>query len=221
MKTPTERANEAIEAPVDPTDRTSIARARTRVAGEASLTRDAVRNLASGYLGPDELDLLESAVKRLRRLVERSDELGRMSQAALQAQVDADEPGKLVTADGRIRDRAEVAAEIMGAIDSGDQERARDLLDAALGAPGKPAAERPSFRQEFRLADAFEADRCATDLRARGFRVARAADRLTLLVETPAGWTGTLAEDVVMTGHDGSLVAPVSAATFDIVMGQQ
>lgn len=85
MKTPTEWAAEAIAAPVDPTDRESIARARRRIAGEASLTRDSVRNLASGYLGPDELNLLESAVARLCRLAERSNELVEMNKAAQRA----------------------------------------------------------------------------------------------------------------------------------------
>jgi hypothetical protein len=157
MKTPTERAAEAMAIEPDPTDRDAIARARHRVAGETSLTRDAVRNLASGYLGPDELSLLEAAVARLRRLIGRSLELTEMSAAALQAQVDADPDmagthllpdGRLVPAEVARQLRAE-ACEALIALDDGARPAGtlyRQLLTNADISGFSPAGARTFAR---------------------------------------------------------------------------
>lgn len=129
MKTPTERAAEAMAIEPDPTDSDAIARARARVCGEASLTRQAVRNLASGTLTDDALDLLAGAVARLRTLRDRARQLDAMSKAALQAQIDADpDPivpnphllpdGRIVTAEQARQLRTE-ACEALIALDDG------------------------------------------------------------------------------------------------------
>lgn len=129
MKTPTERAAEAMAIEPDPTDRDAIARARRRVVVEQGHAREAVRNLASGPLSDDALDLLAGAVARLRALRERVVQLDAMSKAALQAQLDADPdpivPNPHLLPDGRIvtAERARLlrteACEALIALDDG------------------------------------------------------------------------------------------------------
>lgn len=56
---------------------------------------------------------------------------------------------------------------------------------------------RPSNIAEYTLPSGRDASRAATDLRNRGFKVSGDLTGRTILVETPAGWTGTPAADVV------------------------
>jgi hypothetical protein len=103
-----------------------------------------------------------------------------------------------------------------------------DLLgDEAIAARGRlgyspddDEDEAAALCQEAVIPTRDAASRCAADLRNRGFKVATAADGRTLLVETPAGWTGTSAADVVKQGHGGSMVGTVPAGVFDIVAGR-
>jgi hypothetical protein len=192
-----QRADQALEAPVDPTDRTSIARARHRCATEAHYTRGAIERLAHGSSSSADMPALRRAVDRLGCLYFRMAQLETMAKAALQAQVDADPElaGATVEDDGRIT--------------MTDAEHASVFEEP-----------RPSVRQEAMLPTVRGASRCAADLRARGFKVAASATARYLLVETPEGWTGTAAADVIQ-AHEGTVIGSVPAPVFDIVRGTQ
>lgn len=156
--TPTERAAAAMAIEPDPTDRDAIARARSRVCGQASLTRDAVRNLASGPLSDEVLDLLAGAVYRLRALRDRIRELDALAKTALQAQVDADPEmtGATVQDDGRISGPSEQdqARSILALMDSGKRATYAQLAlferfyDEARRAGCSPAGAATYVRQE-------------------------------------------------------------------------
>lgn len=108
MKTPTERAAEAIAVEPDPTDRDGIARAGHRCRTLAAHTRNQIAALADLCQNPakykDHLAQIREAVDRLEKLMDRIAELDAMAKAALQAQVDADPDmaGGVVGDDGRI-----------------------------------------------------------------------------------------------------------------------
>lgn len=85
----------------------------------------------------------------------------------------------------------------VNAYDEGELTRSYQISRIVQFIVTQLAGQPQPLVEEFEFVKAPTASRCATDLRNRGFKVAGDLTGRTILVETPAGWTGTPARDVV------------------------
>lgn len=92
-----------------------------------------------------------------------------------------------------------------------------DRLEESYTTTFVPEGGAPTVEQ-FTFSRGDGAKRATVDLRARGFKVAEDQTGLTILVQTPAGWTGTAAHDVAR-AHKLVAAQRLGAPVGDIVFG--
>lgn len=141
--------------------------------------------------------LLVDTVTNARYMRSLGTDIGRSIAITVESQLRAQANVLALVIDNAV-DVDTICTVVGNAYDEGETTRSYQISRVSQYLSEQIVSNAPAKREEFTFQRCPSASACATDLRNRGFKVSGDLTGRTIVVETPAGWTGTPAADVAL-----------------------